>query len=81
MILLYDQYFLYKPSFPSSQRSKTLEIRSTISKSTGGTTYSSFRPPGTPFRPDFPPKIVFFDLCWLFRLLYAVCDLILSHLK
>ena len=54
MIFLYDQYFLYKPLFPSSQPSKTLKIESTISKSTWGITYSSFRLPGTPFRLDLP---------------------------
>ena len=60
LIFLYDRYFLYKPLFLSSQPSKTLKIELTISKSTRGTTYSSFRPSGTPFRPDLPPKIVFF---------------------
>ena len=44
MIFLHGQYFLYKPLFPSSQPSKTLKIESTISKSTWGITYSSFRP-------------------------------------
>ena len=48
MIFLYDQYFLYKPLFPSSQPSKTFKIKLTISKSIWGTTYSSFRPEKQP---------------------------------
>ena len=32
---IYDPYFLYKPSFPSSQASKTLKIKTARSKSTG----------------------------------------------
>ncbi len=54
---LYDQYFLYKPSFPSSKPSKTLKIESAISKSTGGPTYSSFGPPGSCFSPDWSPNL------------------------
>ena len=69
MIFLYDQYFLYKPRFLSSQPFKTLKIELTISKSTQGISYSSFRPPGTPFRPGLPPKIVLFRRC------FAIFDL------
>ena len=69
MIFLYDQYFLYEPLFPSSQHSKTLKIESAVSKSTWGISDSSFRSPGTPFRPDLPPKTVFF------RPFFAVVDL------
>ena len=35
-IFIYGQYFLYKASFPSSQASKTLKIKTARSKSTGG---------------------------------------------
>ena len=69
MIFLYDQYFLYKPPFPSSQASKTLKIKSGRSKSTGGPIYSSIGPPGTRFSPVvwsmlplFDLKLSFFDL-------------------
>ena len=44
MIFLYDQYFLYKPLFPSSQPSKTLKIESAISKSTWGLTQRAESP-------------------------------------
>ena len=44
LIFLYAWYFLYKPLFPAAQPSNTLKIASAISKSTWGTTYSSFRP-------------------------------------
>ena len=56
IFFIYGQYFDYKPSFPSSQASKTLKIESAMSKSTWGITYSSFRPTGTFFRADLPPK-------------------------
>ena len=49
MIFLHARYFLFKPLFPASQPSKTFKIESAISKSTWGTTYSSFRP-------EKPPK-------------------------
>ena len=65
MIFLYDQYFLYKPSFPSSQAPKTLKIESAMSKSTGGLIYSSFKPPGATFSPVPPPDFPFFDKCFL----------------
>ena len=65
MILLYAQYFLYKPLFPSSQPSKTLKIKSAISKSTGGPTYSSIGPPEATFSPVPPPGFPFFDKCFL----------------
>ena len=67
--ILYDQSFLYKPSFPSSQPSKTLKIESTISKSTGVLTYSSFRPPGTSFSPVLKPKLPFYDICFLYEVI------------
>ena len=66
MIFLYDQYFLYKPLFPSSQPSKTLKIKTARSKSTGGPTYSSFGPPGATFSPVLSPKLQFFDQCFLY---------------
>ena len=65
MIFLYDQYFLYKPSFPSSQASKTFKIESAKSKSTGGLIYSSIEPPGATFSPVPPPGFPFFDKCFL----------------
>ena len=65
MNFLYDQYFLYKPPFPSSQASITLKIKSAISKSTGGPTYSSFGPLGATFSPVPPPGFPFFDKCFL----------------
>ena len=78
---LYGQYFLYKSSTPSSQPSKTFKIELTISKSTWGTTFSSFRPLGTPFRPDLPPKIMFRSTIFrFFWPLFALFDFILSDL-
>ena len=65
MIFLYDQYFLYKPPFPSSQASKTLQIESAMSKSTGGLIYSSIGPLGATFSPVRPPGFPFFDQCFL----------------
>ena len=65
MIFLYDQYFLYKPLFPSSQASKTLKIESARSKSTGGLIYSSIGPPEASFRPVPSPGLPFFDKCFL----------------
>ena len=65
MIFLYDQYFLYKPLFPSSQAFKTLKIESAMSKSTGGLIYSSIGPPGATFSPVPPPGLPFFDKCFL----------------
>ena len=65
MIFLYAQYFLYKPIFPSSQASKTLKIKSARSKSTRGPTYNLFGPPGATFSPVLPPKLSFFDQCFL----------------
>ena len=66
MIFLYDQYFLYKPLFPSSQPSKTLKIKNARSKSTGVLTYSSFGPPGATFSLVRSPKLPFFDQCFLY---------------
>ena len=63
----YGQYFHYKPSFPSFQPSKNHKIKTTISKSTGLFTYSSFRPPGTCFSPVLWPKLPFFDLQFLYE--------------
>ena len=65
MIFLYDQNFLYKPQFPSSQASKTLKIESAMSKSTGGLIYSSIGPPEATFSPVPPPGLPFFDKCFL----------------
>ena len=65
MIFIYDQYFLYKPLFPSSQASKTLKIESARSKSTGGLIYSSIGPRGATFSPVWPPGLPFFDKCFL----------------
>ena len=65
MIFLYDRYFLYKPSFPSSQASKTLKIESARSKSTGGLIHSPIGPPGANFSPGQPPGFPFFDQCFL----------------
>ncbi len=65
MIFLYDQYFLYKPLFPSSQASKTIKIESAMSKSTRGLIYSSIGPPGATFSPVPPPGLPFFDQCFL----------------
>ena len=65
MISLYDQYFLYKPPFPSSQASETFKIKTARSKSTGGPTYSSFGPLGATFSPVPPPGFPFFDQCFL----------------
>ena len=65
MICLYDQYFLCKPLFPSSQASKTLKIESRRSKSTGGLIYSSIGPPEATFSPVWPPGLPFFDKCFL----------------
>ena len=62
MIFLYDQYFLYKPPFPSSQASKTLKIKTARPKSPQGPTYSSFGPPGTSFSQVLYPMLPFFDL-------------------
>ena len=65
MTFLYDQYFLYKPLFPSSQASKTLKLESARSKSTGGLIYSSIGPPEATFSPVRPPGLPFFDKCFL----------------
>ena len=62
----YARYFLYKPLFPSSQASKTFKIKTARSKSTGGPTYRSFGPPGATFSPVLPPKLRFFDQCFLY---------------
>ena len=63
---IYGQYFLYKPSFPSSQPSKTLKIKTARSKSTGGLIQKPFGPPGASFSPIPSPKFQFFDLCFLY---------------
>ena len=65
MIFLYSQYFLYKPSFPSSQASKTLKTEFRSSKSTGGLIYSPIGPPEATFSPVRPPGLPFFDQCFL----------------
>ena len=65
MIFLYDQYFLYKPLFPSSQASKTIKIESGRPKSPGVLIYSSFQPPGATFSPVPPLGLPFFDQCFL----------------
>ena len=65
MIFLYARYFLYKPLFPSSQASKTLKIKSAMSKSTGGPIYSPIGPPGATFSLVPPPGLPFFDKCFL----------------
>ena len=67
IFLKYARYFRYKPSFPSSQPSKTLKIRTARSKSAGVLTYSSFGPPGTSFSPVLSPKLPFFDLWFLYK--------------
>ena len=67
MIFVYDQYFVYEPSFPSSQPYKTLKIEFTISKSTWGTTYSSFRHKNRQNRQKDSQKSFFFDLCFLYE--------------
>ena len=66
MIFLYDQYFLYKTLFPSSQASKTLKFESARSKSTGGLIYSSIGPPEATFSPVRPPGLPFSDQCFLY---------------
>ena len=65
-IFIYGQYFLYKPSFPSSQASKTLKIKTARSKSTGGLIQKPFGPPGASFSPVPSPKLPFFDQCFLY---------------
>ena len=72
MIFLYDQYFLYKPPFPSSQASKTLEIESAMSKSTRGLIYSSIGPLGATFSPVPPPGLPFFDSVSLISLSWVL---------
>ena len=67
MIFLYDQYFLYKPLFASSQPSKTFKIELTISKSTWGTTYSSFRARKWPKSTKSRQKSTYVDLCFLYE--------------
>ena len=74
MIFLYARYFLYKPLFPASQPSKTLKIESAMSKSTWGTTYSSFRPEKPPKTTRTRQKSTYVDLCFLY-------EPILGHLK
>ena len=70
-MIFYARYFLYKPLFPASQPFKTLKIESAISKSTWGTTYSSFRPEKPPktTRTDQKTrqKSTYVDLCFLYE--------------
>ena len=65
MIFLYDQYFLYKPPLPSSQASKTLKIKTAMSKSTGELIYSSIGPREATFSLVPPTGFPFFDKCFL----------------
>ena len=67
MIFLYDQYFVHKRLFPGSQPFKILKIELTISKSTWGTTCSSFRPKKRPKSTKNGQKSTYVDLCFLYE--------------